>query len=199
MDLTTPNSKTNALLQEHGLQPSEFPVNLRKQLVYVDARSFEIAVANANSNRNVVSGKILKKYKLLKYAAKELAPTEPTIQGSEQICKFRAEERKAHPAKDDVVSFYLRDDVSTSLPGKRDAKKIAERKRIQKRTLNYYLSNMHTKVFAEFPQHEISLSTFARLRPSYCMLTSFTNRHSCLCTKHQNVPLKLRILMLSFA
>ena len=32
VDLTTlpPNSKTNALLQEHGFQPSEFPVNLRK-------------------------------------------------------------------------------------------------------------------------------------------------------------------------
>ena len=85
VDLTTltPNSKTNALLQEHGFQPSEFPVNLRKQLVYADAISLEIAVANANSNtakkqvvRNIVSGKILKKYKLLKYAAKKLAPTE---------------------------------------------------------------------------------------------------------------------------
>ena len=76
MDLTIPNSKTNALLQEHGFQPSEFPVNLRKQLVYADATSFEIAIANANSNSNIVSGKILKKYKLLKCAAKELAPTE---------------------------------------------------------------------------------------------------------------------------
>ena len=52
VDLTTqpPNSKTNALLQEHGFQPSEFPVNLRKQLVYADAISIEITVANANSN-----------------------------------------------------------------------------------------------------------------------------------------------------
>ena len=80
MDLTTltPNSKANALVQEHGFQPSEFPVNLRKQLVYADAISLEIAVANANSNTenkqavpNTVSGKILKKYKLLKYASKK--------------------------------------------------------------------------------------------------------------------------------
>ena len=79
MDLTTltPNSKTNAF------QPSEFPVNLRKQLVYADAISLEITVANANSNtakklvvRNIVSGKISKKYKLLKYAAKKLVPSE---------------------------------------------------------------------------------------------------------------------------
>ena len=81
VDLTTliPNSKTNALLQEHGFKPSEFPVNLRKQLVYADAISLEIAVANANSNTankkavpNNVSGKILKKYKLLKFASKKI-------------------------------------------------------------------------------------------------------------------------------
>ena len=67
VDLTTltPNSKTNALLQEHGFQPSEFPVNLRKQLFYANAISLEIAVGNDNSNtakkqvvRNIVSGKI---------------------------------------------------------------------------------------------------------------------------------------------
>ena len=38
---------------------------------------------------------------------------------------FKQKKGKAQPAKDDVVSFYLRDDVSTALPGKRDAKKIA--------------------------------------------------------------------------
>ena len=65
-----------------------------------------------------------------------------TIQGSEQISQYRAE-GKAHPAKDEVL-FYLRDDVSTALPGKRDTKKIAKRKCIQQRTLNDYLSNLHT-------------------------------------------------------
>ena len=91
---------------------------------------------------------------------------------------FKQKKGKAHPAIDNVVSFYLRDDVSIALPGKRDTKKIAKRKRIQKRTLNDYLSNLQTKFLEEFPQHEISLSTFARLRPSYCMLAKFTNRHS---------------------
>ena len=45
---------------------------------------------------------------------------------------------------------------------------------------------MHTKFHAHL--------TFARLRPSYCMLANFTNRHSRLCTKHQNVALKLKML-----
>ena len=156
MDLTTltPNSKTNALLQEHGFQPSEFPVNLRKQLVYADAISLEIAVANANSNtakkqvvRNIVSGKILKKYKLLKYAAKKTGTNRNKLSKvQKKSLSFEQKKGKAHPGKGDVVSYYLRDDVSTTLPGKRDAKKIAKRKRIQKQTLNNYLSNFHTKV-----------------------------------------------------
>ena len=52
VDLTTltPNSKTNTLLQEHGFRPSEFPVNLRKQLFYANAISLEIAVDNDNFN-----------------------------------------------------------------------------------------------------------------------------------------------------
>ena len=49
------------------------------KLVYADAISLEIAVANANSNTaykqavpNIVSGKILKKYKLLETILKML-------------------------------------------------------------------------------------------------------------------------------
>ena len=188
MDLTTPtpNSKKNALLQEHDFQPSEFPVNLRKQLVYADAISLEMATANTNSNtakkqvvRNIVSRKILKKYKLLKYAAKKTGTNRNKLSKVQnKSLSFEQKKGKAHLGKDDVVSFYLRDDVSTALPGKRDTKKIAKRKRIQKRTLNDYLSNLQTKFLEEFPQHEISLSNFARLRPSYSMLANFTNRHS---------------------
>ena len=204
VDLTTltPNSKTNALLQEHGFHPSKFPVNLRKQLLYADAISLKIGRANANSNTAkkqvvciIVSGKIVKKYKLLKYVAK--IPDSNRIKLSKvqnKSLSFEQKKWKAHPPKVDVVSFYLRHDVSTALPGKHDAKKISKRKCIQKRTLNDYLSNLRTTFLAEFPQHEISMSTFAGLRPSYCMLANFTNIHSYLCTKHQKVALTLKML-----
>ena len=65
------------------MQTSGFPVDVWKQLVYADAISLKFAIANANSNtakkhvvRIIVSGETLKKHKLLKYAAKNLAPTE---------------------------------------------------------------------------------------------------------------------------
>ena len=111
---------------------------------------------------------------------KKLAPTEtnyPKVQN--KSLSFEQKKGKAHPGKDGVVTFYLRNDASTAIPGKRDAKKITKRKRIQKQTLNDYLSNLHTKFHAEFPQHEISLSTFARLRTSYCMLANFDTIVSC--------------------
>ena len=117
MDLTTlrPNSKTNALLQEHGFHPSEFPVNLRKQLVYADAIPLEIAVANANSNtakkqlvRNIVSWKILKKCKLHKYAAKKTGTSRKKLSKVQnKSLSFEQKKGKADPAKDDIVSFYL--------------------------------------------------------------------------------------------
>ena len=93
-------------------------------MVYADAISLEIAVANANSNnakkqvvRNIVSRKILKKYKLLKYAAKKKNGTNRNKLSKVQnkSLSFKQKKGKAHPAKYDVVSFYLRDDVSTAL------------------------------------------------------------------------------------
>ena len=48
---------------------------LRKQLIYSDVISSEITIANANTTKeqvvhNIVFGKILKKYGLLKHATK---------------------------------------------------------------------------------------------------------------------------------
>ena len=97
-----------------------------------------------------------------------------------------------------VIEFYHRDDVSTPLPGKKDAKsvKVKQRKRvkIQKRTLNDYLSNLFQKLIAEKPFIKLSFATFPRMRPANFMLANFVNRRSCLCTQHQNLALKLKML-----
>ena len=99
------------MLQEHGFQPLELPADLRKQLVCADAIPLEIAVANANSNtakkqvvRNIVSGKILKKYKLLKYPAKETGTNRNKLSKVQnKSLSFEQNKGKTHPAKDDVV------------------------------------------------------------------------------------------------
>ena len=64
--------------------------------------------------------------------------------------------------------------------------------KLQKRIMNDYLSNLYSKYIVENPKHNLSFSTFARMRPSYCLAN--VDRGSCLCTQHQNIALKLNWL-----
>jgi len=94
-----------------------------------------------------------------------------------------------------VLDFYNRDDVSTALPGKRDAKKNKNRRiLVQKRVLNDYLSNLHDKFITENVGVKCLFATFARMRPQHFILANFSNRKTCLCTYHQNFALILKML-----
>ena len=92
----------------------------------------------------------------------------------------------------EVLKFNGRDN-STALPGKRDAKRV-KKVRIQKRCLNDYLFNLYHKLKPEQPHSNPSFATFAKMRPANYVLANFVNRRSCLCTKHQNIALKLKML-----
>ena len=93
-----------------------------------------------------------------------------------------------------VLDFNHRDDVSTALPGKRDAKKHKMKKiRIQKRVLNDYLSNLYEIFITENNDLKCSFATFARMRPSYFVLANFSSRKTCLCT-YQNFASILKML-----
>ena len=94
-----------------------------------------------------------------------------------------------------MVDFYGRDDNSTTLPGKVDAKSIKRNMpKLLKRALIDYSSSPYSKYVAECPNHNLSFSRLARMRPSYYVLVNFVNRRSCLCTQHQNMALKLKML-----
>ena len=100
----------------------------------------------------MVSGNILKKYRPIGDAATK------TNTDRRKLSKVKS--KVVNPTKSKrgfepklyktVVDFYYRDDVSTALPGKRDAKKVKQEKpSIQKRVLNDYLSNLHQKFVSE--------------------------------------------------
>ena len=63
-----------------------------------------------------------------------------------------------------------------------------------RRVLNDYLSNLYNKFIAENPSTKLSFSKFARMCPSHFKHTNFATQQSCLCTKHQNMSLKLKAL-----
>ena len=105
----------------------------------------------------------------------------------------RKERKKNEEIIHSVQEFFYRDDVSTALPGKRDAKKVGKNL-LQRRVLNDYLSNLYNKFIAENPSTKLSFSKFARMCPSHFKHTNFATQQSCLCTKHQNMSLKLKAL-----
>jgi len=90
-----------------------------------------------------------------------------------------------------VRQFLEREDNSTLLPGKRDAK-MKNSQATQKRVLNDYLHNLHQKFLLEFPETKLSRSSFCKLRPVHILLTIFSSRRTCLCTYHQNFALKIK-------
>ena len=66
--------------------------------------------------------------------------------------------------------------------------------KIQTRVLTDYLSNLHHKFLAEYPDVQLSFTSFCRIRPKHILTTSFIVRSSCLCTKHQNMALTAKTL-----
>ena len=109
---------------------------------------------------------------------------------------FDARKRKRNKNQEQykgtIKIFLERDDNNRCQPGKADAKKNNDGVKEQTRVLTDYLSNLHDKFLSENPGLKLSCATFCRLRPRHILLTTLISRSSCLCTKHQNMALKLR-------
>ena len=100
--------------------------------------------------------------------------------------------------KNDVHNFYLRDDISYQLPGKRDTvvvkqddgSKITHQKRI---LLNNLRENY--ELFKEENLNvNLSRSSFAELRPPFVVPKAALAHRNCLCLYHENVCLLLKSL-----
>ena len=63
-----------------------------------------------------------------------------------------------------------------------------------RRVLNDYLSNLYNKFIAENPSTKLSFSKVVRMQPSHFNYVNFASHQSCLCTKYQNMSLKLKAL-----
>ena len=97
--------------------------------------------------------------------------------------------------KNQVKSFYLDDEFSRQLPGKRDFVSVKRNVHEQKKLL---LSNLK-ELFSEFgkrnPNVKVGFSSFCMLRPKCCCLVGQSGTHSvCVCTEHQNIKLMLEAI-----
>ena len=153
-------------MRRAGINPRDAP-EIQKQLLFAETLSSEIRETgkekknSKQSIRSVISGKILRKYKLIHYAARGTNTDRRKLsKGLSKVIKpnksKRGFETNLYKA---VITFYNRDDVSTALPGKRDAKKVKQGKpHIQKRVLNDYLSNLHKNFVSELTNMSCSFT-----------------------------------------
>lgn len=140
---------------------------------------------------NIICGRIVKKYRLIKAMAGATKLARNSLMRSTgKSCTIQKRTRLLalyELKKEQVKVFLKRDDNSRMMPGKNDAKKSGGVK-VQKRVLCDYLYNLHDKFLAENPNEKISCATFSRLRPNHIILAAFTSRNTCLCQHHQTLP-----------
>ncbi|XP_064455414.1 uncharacterized protein LOC135366579 [Ornithodoros turicata] len=87
-----------------------------------------------------------------------------------------------------IIDFYNSDDISYSLPGKKDVLQGH-----QKRILLMNLREAYRVWKNRHPDHECGFSTFAALRPKWCVIAGAPGTHSvCVCVYHQNIKLLIR-------
>ena len=145
----------------------------------------------------MISGNILRKYKLIHHAARRTNTDRRKLsKGLSKVINPNKSKRGFEPnLYKAVINFYNRDDVLPHSTENATPKKVKQGKPcIQKRVLNDYLSNLHQKFVSEHTNMSCSFTAFTRMRPKNFVLAKFANRRTCPCTQHQSYALKLEML-----
>lgn len=97
-----------------------------------------------------------------------------------------------HETVQKVKSFYLDDENSRIMPGKKDKVSTSKNTYEQKRLVLSNLAEMYSLYKKKYPEDKVGFSKFASLRPKQCILAGSSGTHTvCVCTYHQNVKLLL--------
>lgn len=86
--------------------------------------------------------------------------------------------------------------MSSPMPGKKDFISIRNDDGIkvhtQKRLVLCNLKELYKIFNSRYPERKIGFSSFASLRPKYCILAGGSGTHTvCVCSIHQNIKLMI--------
>ena len=95
-----------------------------------------------------------------------------------------------------ITEFFDCKAVSCICPGKKDCVSIklegGSKEKVQKRLLLTYLNEIYPLFKSKFPNLRVGFSTFALLRPKWCIPVGVSGSHNvCVCMHHQNVKLMI--------
>ncbi len=202
----SPRSEARRTMASDGLSPSKHQ-GVFKELVTFNALSGQIRenidnqsdMATKQVCHRILSGKVVKKYKSVSLLSSKVNVSRQTVSRYVDCTKplkpvkFAKLSQASLQLKQQVREYFLRYDNSRMMPGKGDYVMLDGNK-VQKKVLNDYVYNIHSKFCAENPHVKVALSSFYKCRPLHCSLTKFCDRRTCLCQRHQNMALKLSSL-----
>lgn len=98
--------------------------------------------------------------------------------------------------KERVEAFFQLDEISRNCPGQKDSLSLRDtegvKKHFQKRLVLMNLKECFEEYKKDPSNPKIGFSSFASLRPPFCVLAGSSGTHSvCVCTYHQNPKLQL--------
>lgn len=200
-NLDSPRTKTNTLIR--GQKVSEEvkrTLNVHHSLVKGIREKYRLAAERKSKEMfvNVLTSKLLRKYRFKKYAAKAFGFSRKRNldhRGNMETRKglFKRNRSRIDEIQRSVRSFLQRDDNNRIAPGKKDTITPNKVKR-QKRFLNDDLRNLHAKFLSEFPNLKLSYSLFCRFRPFWVLKATEKDRQTCLCIKHENLQYQVDML-----
>ena len=93
-----------------------------------------------------------------------------------------------------VQDFYCDNEYTRQLPGKKDCVSIGQKQYMSKRLILGNIKELYAAFKARHPDAKIGFSTFAALRPKWCIPVGPKGSHIvCVCTHHENVKLLLDV------
>jgi len=199
-DQTTPRSKTRQMLSSCSVTPSVKKTLLFHNALIDDMRHSTGRNVTTEKRRRltsrVISGKILKRYRLGTLAKKRgIALSSIPEVGDGQCAQLDSTRRKVRSDAVDqhtvelIGDFFNRDDNSRLTTGRKDT--VTKHKvRMQKRLLSDTMCNLHEKFCSEYSSNAVSYTTFTRYRPFWVRIPNEKDRQTCLCKKHHNIQLK---------
>ena len=94
-----------------------------------------------------------------------------------------------------IIEFYESSEHTRILPGKKDCISIKTangKEQKQRMLILCNLKELYSNFKVKYPDNKIGFSSFASLRPKWCVLAGSAGTHTvCVCTYHENVKLKL--------
>lgn len=186
----TPRKKTFLEMRRAGLVGKRF-LEIKRKIMMANSLIAEIKTKKKDNMLRKLSCELIKRYRCVSLFSEEIRVSRKRVVQARHETKARRTIR--NQIQNEVLNVLEREDNSTTLPWKKDFK-TSDGEIKQKRILTDYLHNLHEKFLLENPALKVSQSVFYKMKPEHILYANFSSRKTCLCTKHQNVALKIRCL-----